>query len=91
MKNIGMDAFNQYLQPGKTIVFLGSSGVGKSTITNYLLGKDQQKTSETSRSTGKGRHTTTSSQLIVHESGSMIIDTPGMKELQLWCNEEALE
>ena len=91
IKNIGMDAFNQYLQPGKTIVFLGSSGVGKSTITNHLLGKEQQKTSETSSSTGKGRHTTTSSQLIVHESGSMIIDTPGIKELQLWCNEEALE
>ncbi len=91
MNNIGMDAFNQYLQPGKTVVFLGSSGVGKSTITNHLLGKALQKTSETSRSTGKGRHTTTSSQLIVHESGCMIIDTPGLRELQLWCNEDALE
>lgn len=91
MKKIGMDAFHQYLQPGRTVVFLGSSGVGKSTITNYLLGKAQQKTSETSSSTGKGRHTTTSSQLVVHESGCMIIDTPGLRELQLWCNEEALE
>ncbi len=90
-KNLGMDVFNQYLRPGKTVVFLGSSGVGKSTISNYLLGKEQQKTGETSSSSGKGRHTTTSSQLLFHDSGCMIIDTPGIKELQLWCNEEAIE
>ena len=89
--NISMDIFNQYLQPGKTVVFLGSSGVGKSTIANYLLGKELQKTKETSSSNGKGRHTTTSSQLIIHESGCMIIDTPGLRELQLWCNEESLK
>lgn len=90
LKNIGMDMFNQYLLPGKTVVFLGSSGVGKSTITNYLIGEEKQKTNSVSEVNNKGRHTTTSSQLIVHPDGSMIIDTPGLRELQLWGEQNAL-
>jgi ribosome biogenesis GTPase / thiamine phosphate phosphatase len=90
IKNQGMDIFKQYLLSGKTIVFLGSSGVGKSTITNYLLEEEKQKTNSTSNSTGKGRHTTTSAEMIFHISGCMIIDTPGLRELQLWCGEEAI-
>lgn len=91
LKKLNMNIFNQYLQPGKTVVFLGSSGVGKSTITNYLIGEEKQKTSTVSEFNKKGRHTTTSSQLIFHSSGSMIIDTPGLRELQLWGEHSALE
>ncbi len=91
VKNLGMDIFNQYLLLGKTIVFLGSSGVGKSTIINYLLGEEMQKISSVSNSNGKGRHTTTCKELFLHNSGCMIIDTPGLRELQLWGSEDALK
>ena len=90
-KGINMDVFSNYLFPGKTVVFLGSSGVGKSTITNYLLGHEKQKKQSISTSTGKGRHTTTSVELILHHSNGMIIDTPGVRELQLWGDEEILD
>ncbi|MTI71247.1 MAG: ribosome small subunit-dependent GTPase A [Firmicutes bacterium] len=91
IKNKNMDIFNKYLLPGKTLVFIGSSGVGKSTITNYLLGEDKQRTKTISKASGKGRHTTTSTEMLFHSSGSMIIDTPGLKELQLWGDKEALK
>jgi ribosome biogenesis GTPase len=91
LKNLNMNIFNQYLQPGKTVVLLGSSGVGKSTITNYLIGEEKQKTNTVSEFNKKGRHTTTSSQLIFHSSGGMIIDTPGLRELQLWGEHSGLE
>lgn len=85
-----LDCLNKYLLPGCTVVFVGSSGAGKSTLTNRLLGEQRQKTSEISCATGKGRHTTTSSEVVFHSSGCMIIDTPGLRELQLWCDEEAV-
>lgn len=88
--NINMDIFDKFLHEGTTIVFLGSSGVGKSTITNYLLDDEVQKTNVVSNAHGKGRHTTTSSQLLYHSSGALIIDTPGTKELQLWADEDIL-
>ena len=91
VKDKNMDVFNNYLKKGKTLVFLGSSGVGKSTITNYLLKGEIQKTKTISISSGKGRHTTTSSELLFHSSGAMIIDTPGLRELQLWGDESLLE
>ncbi len=91
IKNLGMDIFKEYLLSGKTVVFFGSSGVGKSTIINYLLGEEKQKISSVSNSNGKGRHTTTSKELFFHNSGCMIIDTPGLRELQLWGSEDALE
>jgi len=87
---INMEIFDEYLRCGKTVVFFGSSGVGKSTIVNYLFGSEVQKTSEVSGSSGKGRHTTTGSQLLFHSSGCTVIDTPGTKELQLWADEEVL-
>ncbi len=90
LKDINMEIFNDYICSGKTVVFLGSSGVGKSTIINYLFGDMVQKTSTVSNANGKGRHTTTASQLLQHESGCSIIDTPGIKELQLWANEDVL-
>lgn len=85
-----LDCLNEYLLPGCTVVFVGSSGAGKSTLTNRLLGEQRQKTCEISCATGKGRHTTTSSKVVFHCSGCMIIDTPGLRELQLWCDEEAV-
>jgi ribosome biogenesis GTPase / thiamine phosphate phosphatase len=88
--NKGMEVFKPYLSPGKTVVFFGSSGVGKSTLTNYLLGEQIQKTKEISGFSGKGQHTTTGSQLFLNNSGAMIIDTPGLKQLQLWGDEETL-
>lgn len=91
IKNIGMEIFDSYISIGKTVVFFGSSGVGKSTITNYLLGEERQKTNAVSDAHGKGRHTTTSKEMFFHDSGAMVIDTPGLRELQLWGNEDVLE
>jgi ribosome biogenesis GTPase / thiamine phosphate phosphatase len=69
---------------GQTIVLLGSSGVGKSTLVNRLLEEERQATHAVRESDSRGRHTTTSRQLFVLPSGAMIIDTPGLRELQLW-------
>lgn len=88
--NQSMECFEQYMQPGRTVVFLGSSGVGKSTIINQLFGQERQRTKMVSGATGKGRHTTTYSELIIHESGCLLIDTPGSRELQLWGDENSL-
>ena len=71
---IGMDELNKYLQPGKTIAILGSSGVGKSTLVNALVQEDVMKTSEIRESDAKGRHTTTHRQMIVLLNGARIID-----------------
>lgn len=90
-KNMNMDSLVPNLKPGQSIALLGSSGVGKSTLTNYLLGEERQVKQPTSKASGKGKHTTTSSELILHPSGYMIIDTPGMREVQLWGDEDVLE
>ncbi|WP_346928898.1 ribosome small subunit-dependent GTPase A [Clostridium sp.] len=90
LNNINMNIFDKYLYCGKTVVFLGSSGVGKSTIVNYIFGDEIQKTNTISSSNGKGTHTTTSSQLLQHSSGCTVIDTPGVRELQLWADEDIL-
>src|SRR5438445_13496509 len=79
-----MDQLEQYIGAGLTVAFLGSSGVGKSTLINRLIGEDVQKTAEVRESDSRGRHTTTHRELIVLESGGLLIDTPGMRELQLW-------
>jgi ribosome biogenesis GTPase len=90
-RNEGVDVVQSYLAPGRTIAFLGSSGVGKSTIINRLLGEERQEVQSVSNAVGKGRHTTTSRSLLLHPDGGMIIDTPGMRELQLWANEGDVE
>ncbi len=77
-------ALGAWLAPGRTVALLGASGAGKSTLINRLLGTDRQLTGATSDTHGKGRHTTTHRELIVAPSGSLVIDTPGMRELQLW-------
>ncbi|MBN2260599.1 MAG: ribosome small subunit-dependent GTPase A [Clostridiales bacterium] len=77
------------LKKGKTVAFVGSSGVGKSTIVNYILGNEIVKTAEI-RNDSKGKHTTTSRNLYLSDEGVIVIDTPGMRELQLLDNEEGL-
>lgn len=83
--------FAPYLRPGKSLMLVGSSGVGKSTIINRLLGDSRLRTNAVNESTGKGRHTTTGAVLVAHPSGCMVVDTAGVRELQLWCDEAALE
>ncbi|MGV3666100.1 MAG: ribosome small subunit-dependent GTPase A [Leptospira bouyouniensis] len=90
-QNVGIDILKQYIQKGKTIAFLGSSGVGKSTIINSLLGKEQLKVNDVSELGSRGRHTTTYRELFILSNGGMIIDTPGMRELQVWGEDEGLK
>ena len=80
----GLNRLNAYLQPGKTVVFLGSSGVGKSSLVNALAGQKIMAVSEIREDDSKGRHTTTHRQLLMLPSGAMVIDTPGMRELGMW-------
>jgi len=87
----GTDPLEEHLARGKTVALLGSSGVGKSTIINRLLGTDRQKTCAVRGRDSRGRHTTTQRELILMPNGGLLIDTPGMRELQLWDSTEALK
>jgi ribosome biogenesis GTPase / thiamine phosphate phosphatase len=79
----GLEELGPYLTPAKTIALLGSSGVGKSTLANRLVGDELQATHEIAED-GRGRHTTTSRQLIRLPGGALLVDTPGLREVQLW-------
>lgn len=83
-RRTGLEQLSTYLQEGKTIALLGSSGVGKSSIINALEGTERQKVGEIREDDSRGRHVTTARELIVLEKGGVIIDNPGMRELQLW-------
>ena len=78
------------MQRGTTITLVGSSGVGKSTLVNQLLGGEWLDTSEVNEVTGRGRHTTTARELIVLPDGGMLIDNPGVREIQMWTDEVTL-
>lgn len=86
----GLDNLNKYIYKGRTVALLGSSGAGKSTLVNRFLGEDLQKVREIRQGDDRGRHTTTYRKLITLPKGGMLIDTPGMRELQLWGTEEGL-
>lgn len=87
----GMDELNAYFKPGKTVVFLGSSGVGKSSLVNSIAGYEMMKVNGIRENDSKGRHTTTHRQLIKLDSGAMVIDTPGMRELGMWEVDEGIK
>ncbi|MDP9491953.1 MAG: ribosome small subunit-dependent GTPase A [Actinomycetota bacterium] len=86
----GIDVLLPYLAGAKTGVLLGSSGVGKSTLINALLGESRLATGEL-REDGRGRHTTSHRELLLLPGGGVLIDTPGLRELQLWETEEGLD
>jgi ribosome biogenesis GTPase len=83
-----LDLVADYLKPGKTIALLGSSGAGKSTLVNRLSGREIQATRQVSQSLGKGRHTTTSRDMIFMPQGGMVIDNPGIREIAFWDNQD---
>ena len=83
LSGTGLDTLEPYLQPGRTAVLLGSSGVGKSTLLNRLAGKEVMQTRAVAAD-GTGRHTTTHRELVQLPAGGLIIDTPGLRELQFW-------
>lgn len=87
----GLEQLRPYCAVGKTVAFLGSSGVGKSTLINSLLGEERLKTTDTRAVDGKGRHTTTSRELVLLPNGGILIDTPGMRGLQLWSDGSGVE
>ncbi len=84
LADAGKEALDAYLKPGATIGITGSSGVGKSTLLNWLAGKNLQLTQDIREDDARGRHTTTHRELFLLGGGALVLDTPGMRELQLW-------
>ena len=86
----GIDALDRHLRPGQTVVLVGTSGVGKSSLVNRWLGAEKQVVAEVREADQKGRHTTTHRELFVLPGGSLVIDTPGVRELALWEGEQGI-
>lgn len=87
-ERIGLDALGRHLARGQTAAFLGSSGVGKSALINALLGVERQEVGRVRHGDGKGRHTTSGRDLILLPDGGAVIDTPGLREIQMWTDED---
>ena len=90
-QSLGLEQLAPYTGPGQTVSLVGSSGVGKSTIINRLLGREKQRTSEVRAGDDRGRHTTTHRELMLLPTGGLVIDTPGMRELQLLVRDRGLQ
>jgi ribosome biogenesis GTPase len=90
-ERFGLDALATYLGRGQTVALLGSSGVGKSTLINALLGAEKLATGDVSEHLDRGRHTTTHRELVVLPGGAMLIDSPGLRELQLWSDGDGID
>jgi ribosome biogenesis GTPase / thiamine phosphate phosphatase len=88
LENRGIETLLPYLLPGKTIAVTGSSGAGKSTLLNWLSNKESQRVQGIREDDARGRHTTTHRELFVLPGGALLMDTPGMRELQLWDAED---
>ena len=91
LDGLGLDEVRSLLRPRETAVLVGSSGVGKSTLINRLLDENVQATREVRRSDDRGRHTTTRRELFRMPGGALLIDNPGIRELQLWAEESAFD
>jgi ribosome biogenesis GTPase len=87
----GLEALDAWMGPGRTVVLLGSSGVGKSTITNQLLGEERQAVRDVREDDARGRHTTTARELFQLPGGGLLIDTPGMRSMGLWDADDGLD
>jgi ribosome biogenesis GTPase len=87
----GIDVLRPYLVPGETVAFVGSSGAGKSTLINRLLGRERQSTGAVRETDSRGRHTTTHRELLETPSGALLIDTPGLRQLQPWAGEDDVD
>jgi ribosome biogenesis GTPase len=85
----GLEELAELLDPGQTAAFVGSSGAGKSTLINALLGSDVQRTSAVSERDGRGQHATTHRELFVLPGGALLVDTPGLRELGIWSEQDA--
>ena len=86
----GIERLTEHICATKTVAFLGSSGVGKSSLVNLILGTDKQQVRDVREDDSRGRHTTTHSQLFVIPGGGIVMDTPGLRELQVWSDGEGL-
>ena len=89
-QGVGIETLTPLLEPGRTVALLGSSGVGKSTIVNAIVGWERQATADVRADDQRGRHTTTVRELLVTESGALLIDSPGMRSVGMWEIEEGL-
>lgn len=89
-KKRSLTILKSYLKPGISLALIGSSGVGKSSITNQLLGDDYQWTDEVNEVTGRGRHSTTARELIILPKGGILIDNPGIREVHMWTDENSV-
>jgi ribosome biogenesis GTPase / thiamine phosphate phosphatase len=91
LENWGVAALEEHLQPGRTAAVAGSSGAGKSTLINCLLGREQQRVQKVRAGDSRGRHTTVRRELFLARDGWLLIDTPGLRELQLWAGADSMD
>jgi len=90
LNEVNLKAFDKYLIDGSTSTFVGYSGTGKSTLINKLAGEDLQKVYDIRDSDGKGRHTTTSREMVIIKGKGVLIDTPGLREMQIWSKNDSV-